>query len=77
MMRSRISDSPVLRTLWAAENGEMAIVKELLEGETGKELLQCQDTDGYTPLHRASYNGHLEVIQVREYWRLGMSVIQW
>ena len=62
-LNTNVSDSPVLRTLWAAENGELNIAKEMIDGNS--ELLHCQDSDGYTPLHRASYNGHVHVIQVR------------
>ena len=58
-----ILDSPVLRTLWAAENGELEILKEMIAQD--KELVHCQDCDGYTPLHRASYNGHVPVIEVQ------------
>jgi len=46
--------------LGAAENGSLEAVKELHHCY-GKEILQVRDDDLYTPLHRASYNGHLEV----------------
>lgn len=56
------SDSPVLRTLCAAEHGDMDVLKDMVE--KNHELLHCRDSDGYTPLHRASYNGHLNALQV-------------
>ena len=48
--------------LWAAEHGRLDIIKELYE--TDNSLLMTKDKDGYTPLHRASYNDHFEVAQV-------------
>jgi len=28
-------------------------------------LVSATDADGYTPLHRASYEGHCQVVEVR------------
>ena len=56
------SDNPGLRMLWAAENDKLDIVQELTKTETS--LVCTHDKDGYTPLHRAAYNNHLEVAQV-------------
>lgn len=46
--------------LWAAENGELDTLKELLTSAPG--LVHAQDSDGYTPLHRASYGNHLATV---------------
>lgn len=46
--------------LWAAENGEIVILRELLTKQPG--LVHVQDSDGYTPLHRAAYSNHVDVI---------------
>ena len=45
--------------LKAAENGNL---DEIIQMWTDKpDLLNCTDSDGYTALHRASYNGHTDV----------------
>ena len=62
MQRIYSTDSPTLKTLWAAEHGDLEIVKELVTGD--KHLVNSRDDDGYTPLHRASYENHIPVIQV-------------
>jgi ankyrin repeat domain-containing protein 49 len=46
--------------LWAAENGEVETLKELLTNQPS--LVQVQDSDGYTPLHRAAYGNHITAI---------------
>ncbi|KAG7213414.1 hypothetical protein KM043_002699 [Ampulex compressa] len=45
----------------AAENGDLVKVKILLN--KNPHLLECVDKDGYTPLHRACYGDHTEVIK--------------
>ncbi|XP_026731255.1 ankyrin repeat domain-containing protein 49 [Trichoplusia ni] len=46
--------------LWAAEHGEIDVLKELLSKQPS--LVHAQDSDGYTPLHRAAYSNHIDVI---------------
>lgn len=46
----------------AAENGNLDEIKRLLIKD--RHLLQCTDKDGYTPLHRACYGNHMEVVEV-------------
>jgi len=48
--------------LWAAENGKLEIVKQLVEANP--KLILARDNDQYTPLHRAVYNNHVHVVQV-------------
>ena len=48
--------------LKAAQTGSMEAVKTMLQ-RFGQELLKHKDEDGYTALHRASYNGHVEVAE--------------
>ena len=48
--------------LKAAEYGTTDVVKELHQLR-GNDILAAHDTDQYTPLHRASYNGHLETVK--------------
>jgi ankyrin repeat protein len=46
----------------AAKNGDIATVRTLIEADPG--LLDARDTDGSTPLHCASWKGHIEVVNV-------------
>ncbi|KAL4224965.1 spermatogenesis [Mactra antiquata] len=56
-----IQKDPSKKILWAAENNHIDIVKELLELDN--ELVKSKDNDGYTALHRASYNGHTDMVK--------------
>ncbi|XP_076629365.1 ankyrin repeat domain-containing protein 49 [Colletes latitarsis] len=47
--------------LRATENGDIEKVKELVA--KNQSLLECTDKDGYTPLHRACYANHVEVVE--------------
>ena len=49
------------QTLEAAENGDNDVLRELLAEDPS--LVNAVDEDGYTPLHRAAYNGHTEAAQ--------------
>lgn len=55
-------EDPKKKILWAAENNHLDILKSLLEED--KSLVSSKDGDGYSPLHRAAYNGHTDVINV-------------
>lgn len=48
--------------LKAAEKGKKDLVIKFLEKE-GR-FINCKDSDGYSALHRASYNGHVDVVKV-------------
>lgn len=73
--------------LKAAELGDLEVLKKLIS--TNPHLVNCQDTDCYTPLHRACYNNHTEVIkylltngadihaQSREGWKPLHSAAHW
>ncbi|CAG4979263.1 unnamed protein product [Parnassius apollo] len=52
--------NPIDHVLWAAENGELEELKELLTSQPG--LVHARDSDGYTPLHRAAYGNHVACI---------------
>lgn len=54
-----ISELPSKEILWAAEKGKTNLVKKLLESDSL--LVNSQDNDGYTPLHRACYNNNTEL----------------
>lgn len=47
--------------LKAAEKGKTDVVLKILEKDAS--LITCKDSDGYSALHRASYNGHVEVVK--------------
>jgi ankyrin repeat protein len=46
----------------AAKNGQVTTVKELLS--KNKLLISARDKDGSTPLHCASWKGHLKVVEM-------------
>lgn len=48
--------------LESCENGILDHVVQILDKDPS--LINCTDEDGYSPLHRASYNGHLDVVRV-------------
>ena len=48
--------------LTAAENGDTEVLRELLRERP--DLVNCRDSDWYTPLHRASYNGHVPAVRL-------------
>ena len=48
--------------LECAENGMVDHVERILDQDPS--LINCRDSDGYSPLHRACYNGHLDVVKV-------------
>ena len=50
---------PGARILWAAQHNRMDIAKELIA--RSPKLVGSRDSDLYTPLHRASYNNHLQM----------------
>ncbi|KAL0279672.1 UNVERIFIED_CONTAM: hypothetical protein PYX00_001177 [Menopon gallinae] len=51
---------PETEILWAAENGDLELVKKLTK--INEDLLHVKDKDGYTPLHRACYSDHVEIV---------------
>lgn len=57
-----IKADPKKHILWAAENNEIETVETLLRSDS--QLVCSTDEDMYTPLHRASYNGHVEVLKI-------------
>ncbi|KAM7008960.1 ankyrin repeat domain-containing protein 49 [Tautogolabrus adspersus] len=55
-----LKDKPTELILWAAENNRLSTVQSLLAADPS--LVHCCDDDGYTPLHRAAYSGHVHVV---------------
>lgn len=49
--------------LWVAQRGMTERAKELLD--MNPDLVRCQDEDGYSPLHRASYSNRPHMVEVR------------
>ncbi|XP_030842861.1 poly [ADP-ribose] polymerase tankyrase-1-like [Strongylocentrotus purpuratus] len=56
-----IENDTTKRILWAAENNEIETAKDLLDSTPT--LIGVKDEDGYTPLHRATYNGHTAMVE--------------
>lgn len=56
------TDTPGEQLLDAAEEGNIERVKELLEANA--DLIRYKDADGYTALHRACYEHHVEVASI-------------
>ena len=54
--------NPTERILWAAQHNKIEVVKELLSKNA--KLVGARDSDLYTPLHRASYNNHLQMVKL-------------
>ncbi|RZF44778.1 hypothetical protein LSTR_LSTR000730 [Laodelphax striatellus] len=52
-------ENPSKEILWAAERGEMETVVNLIKQNSS--VVTATDKDGYTPLHRACYNNHVEI----------------
>lgn len=52
--------------LWAAENGEVGTIMKLIQENTS--IVHVRDMDGYTPLHRACYNNHVDAVEVCTYF---------
>lgn len=52
----------VQKLLSGAEKGDLETVKEILK--TNPLIVNKTDSDGYTALHRASYSGHLEMVEL-------------
>ncbi len=48
--------------LKAAEKGKIDYVLKILEKDAS--LINCKDSDGYSGLHRAAYNGHVDMVKV-------------
>ena len=57
-------DNPSTRMLWAAEKGKEEVVKELIAQDC--HLVNTTDKDQYSPLHRAAYENHAHIVQVRK-----------
>ena len=56
---------PAKRILTAAEKNVMTIVQSLVTQQPS--LVNSRDNDQYTPLHRASYNNHAEMVEVQTF----------
>lgn len=54
--------SPEQEILWAAEQGNLGLVKTLVSKQSN--LVNIHDNDGYTALHRACYSNHLPIVDV-------------
>ncbi|KAB0792159.1 hypothetical protein PPYR_14118 [Photinus pyralis] len=53
-------ETPEKEILWASEKGKLDVVQRLLDSD--RNLVHVTDSDGYTPLHRACYSDHVEIV---------------
>lgn len=70
LQEKRMEGDPSKLLLWAAEKNRLATVQRLLAAKAVD--VNTRDEDEYTPLHRAAYGGHMDV--VRELIRQGADV---
>ncbi|MEE6472976.1 hypothetical protein FKM82_009802 [Ascaphus truei] len=61
MQEEKLEENPKELLLFAAENNRLTVVQRILSHNPA--LVNTTDVDHYTPLHRASYNGHLGVVR--------------
>lgn len=54
--------TPERTILWACNEGRIDIVATLLRQDPS--LVRANDADGYTPLHRASYNANVALVKM-------------
>ncbi|KAL5007075.1 hypothetical protein ScPMuIL_015881 [Solemya velum] len=57
-----IDRDPNKRILWAAENNHLEIATSMLKDQP--DLVNVRDDDKYSPLHRACYNGHIDMVRM-------------
>lgn len=55
------NDGQLLNILEAAEKGRIELMKQFYKIDP--DLINIQDSDGYTPLHRACYNNRIETVK--------------
>lgn len=55
-------EKPGERILWAAQHNQLELVRSLLSRDP--RLVSTRDSDGYTALHRASYNNHPDMVRL-------------
>lgn len=63
--------SPEREILWAAEQGDFILIKSLVSKYSN--LINVQDADGYTALHRACYSNHLSIVEVDKHKIIDLS----
>ncbi|XP_059820611.1 ankyrin repeat domain-containing protein 49 [Hypanus sabinus] len=56
-----LENDPANLLLWASEKNQVSIVCRLLS--ENPDLVNVKDDDHYTPLHRAAYSGHIEIVR--------------
>nr|KAF6343084.1 hypothetical protein mPipKuh1_010792 [Pipistrellus kuhlii] len=61
LQEKKMEKDPSKLLLWAAEKNRLSTVRRLLSEKATH--VNTRDEDEYTPLHRAAYSGHLEVVR--------------
>ncbi|XP_004604884.1 ankyrin repeat domain-containing protein 49 [Sorex araneus] len=61
LQEKKMERDPSKLLLWAAEKNRLSTVQRLLSAKAAD--VNTRDEDEYTPLHRAAYGGHLDVVR--------------
>nr|KAF6437953.1 hypothetical protein HJG59_008670 [Molossus molossus] len=61
LQEKKMEKDPSKLLLWAAEKNRLTTVQRLLSEKATQ--VNTRDEDEYTPLHRAAYGGHLDVVR--------------
>ncbi|CAO2636098.1 Ankyrin repeat domain-containing protein 49 [Lemmus lemmus] len=61
LQEKKMEKDPSKLLLWAAEKNRLATVQRLLSEKATE--VNTRDEDEYTPLHRAAYSGHLDIVR--------------
>ncbi|XP_006902424.1 PREDICTED: ankyrin repeat domain-containing protein 49 [Elephantulus edwardii] len=61
LQEKKMEKDPSKLLLWAAEQNRLTTVRKLLSEKATH--VNTRDEDEYTPLHRAAYSGHLDVVR--------------
>ncbi|XP_065800356.1 ankyrin repeat domain-containing protein 49 isoform X4 [Muntiacus reevesi] len=61
LQEKKMEKDPSKLLLWAAEKNRLTTVQRLLSERATH--VNTQDEDKYTPLHRAAYSGHLDMVR--------------
>lgn len=61
LQEKKMETDPSQLLLWAAEKNRLATVQRLLSEKATQ--VNTRDEDDYTPLHRAAYGGHLDIVR--------------
>uniref|UniRef100_A0A2I3GFG6 Uncharacterized protein n=1 Tax=Nomascus leucogenys TaxID=61853 RepID=A0A2I3GFG6_NOMLE len=61
LQEKKMEKDPIKLLLWAAEKNQLTTVQRLLSEKAAH--VNTRDEDEYTPLRRAAYSGHIDIVQ--------------